>query len=94
MKQKKHLHTEFLKFLIEKHSQDPDEDIEIPLPDLEEEENFKLRKKIPLKPIDIEEEEDEETQDEEEDDEIIETLLSQYKNLKTQYENNKIRFRK
>ncbi len=32
MKRNKHLETDFLKFIIEKHSQDTDEDIEVPLP--------------------------------------------------------------
>ena len=93
MKNKKHLQTEFLKFLIEKHSQEPDEDIETPLPD-DEEEDFQVKKKVPLKQIDIEEDEDGESQDEQEDDEIIEKLLNEYKKIKKQYENNRIHFRK
>jgi hypothetical protein len=45
MKKKKHLHTNFIKFLLERHLEDPDVDDEIerPIPD-EESEDLKLRK--------------------------------------------------
>ena len=43
MKKKKHLHTNFIKFLLERHLEDTDDEIERPIPD-EELEELRLRK--------------------------------------------------
>ena len=58
MKKKKHLHTNLIKFLLERHLGDPDVDDEIekPIPD-EELEELKLRKSRRLNEFDDEEDE-------------------------------------
>jgi hypothetical protein len=93
MKKKKHLQTNFIKFLLERHLEDPDVDDEIerPIPD-EEEEELNLRKARKLNEFEEEEEElpfDEPQQDEEEED-TINQLLTEYRKLKRQYESRRI----
>ena len=74
MKKKKHVHTDFIRFILEKYSKQKensdiknDYDIEIPSDELEDEET-----------------------NTNEDDDIIDELVNEYKKLKGQYENSKI----
>lgn len=99
MKKKKHLHTKFIKFLIERHLEDPDVDDEVerPLPDEESEE---LRLKRPKKLNEFDDEEDEElpmdepqqedSEDGENDDDTIDQLLTEYRKLRRQYESRRV----
>jgi hypothetical protein len=92
MTKKKHLHTNFIKFLLERHQEDPDvdDDIEIPIPDDELEE---LKMKRPKKLNEFDDEEElpvEQPQEEEEDDDTIDKLLTEYRKLKKQYESRMV----
>jgi hypothetical protein len=87
MRKNKNLHTSFIKFLLEKYSDDtqrlPDDEEEVPnnkkhLRRLEEDE---IEEPIDDEPIDS-------------DDEIIDKLLNEYKRLKKKHENNKIHNRR
>ena len=98
-----HVQTDFIKFILEKYSNQgqglPDED-EIDIPNDENEES-QLRKRKTIKKFEDDddgeivqgEEETEET-----DDEIIDELLNEYKRLKKKYEkkyeSNRIRVRR
>lgn len=94
MKKKKHLHTNFIKFLLERHLEDPDVDDEIerPIPD-EELDELQLKKSRKLNEFEDEEEElpfEEPQQDEEDKDEdTIDQLLIEYRKLKRQYESRR-----
>ncbi len=95
MKKRKHLHTQFIKYIIEKYGDNPDGDIDIPLDDDENQ----LKKRKSLYPIEIEEDEEEDDdilydENDDDDDIIIEKLLREYKKVKAQYENRKIHYRK
>lgn len=99
MKKKKHLHTNFVKFLLERHLDDPDVDDEIerPIPN-DELEELKLRKSIRLNEFDDEEGEEfpidepqqEDSEDGEDDDDTIDQLLTEYRKLKRQYESRMV----
>jgi hypothetical protein len=94
MKKKKHLHTNFIKFLLERHLEDPDVDDEIeqPIPD-EELEDFKNRKSKKLNEFEDDDEElpiEEPQQEEEDDEDTINQLLTEYRKLKKQYESRRI----
>jgi hypothetical protein len=94
-KSRKFLQTDFIKFILEKYSNQegqglPDDEIEIP--------DDEQRKRKSIKKLN---EFDDEVQDEEEpidddgtDDEIIDELLNEYKRLKKKYESNRVRFRR
>lgn len=97
------IQTDFIKFLLEKHSEDelePDEEMILP-EDGDEEDEVPFRKKR-FKPFDIplrdDDEEfvdyDDEEDTGEDDDIIIEKLLKEYTKLKRQYENNRIRYKR
>jgi hypothetical protein len=90
---RKFLHTDFIKFILEKYSQEgqemPDDEVQSPI---EDEEQQQIRKN---KVKSIKEFEDEETDDEPAEDEVlIDELLNEYKRLKKKYENNKFRQRR
>jgi hypothetical protein len=95
MKKKKHLHTNFIKFLLERHLEDSDVDDEIerPIPD-EESEELQLRKSKKLNEFDDDDEElplEEPQQGEEDNDEdTIDQLLTEYRKLKRQYESRRV----
>ena len=99
MKKKKHLHTNFIKFLLERHLEDPDVDDEIerPIPD-EELEELRLRKSRKLNEFDEEEDEElpfdepqqEDSEDGENDEDTIDQLLTESRKLKKQYESCRI----
>lgn len=99
-KKRKHLQTDFIKFILEKYSkegQDLPED-EIPNPD-DESEDPELRKNRKIKLLkelddEVQGQDEEEPQSDEEDDEIIDELLNEYKRLKRKYESSKFRKRK
>lgn len=85
---KRHIQTNFIKFIIEKYSndQEPQIDIEdedeIEIPEEETEETEKPQsKKV--------QNEDEDLEDTEDDD-IIDELLQEYKKVKKQYENRRL----
>lgn len=91
--QRKFLHTDFIKFILEKYS---DEGQGLP-DDEEENENPEKRKSNSIKRLnefDDEEGQEEPQSDDEVDDEIITELLNQYKRLKKKYENHKFRNRR
>ena len=97
MKTTKHLHTKFIKFLIERHLEDPDVDDEEerPLPD-EESEVLRSKKSQKLNEFEDDEElpknkpQQEDSEDGENDDDTIEQLLTEYKKLRRQYESRGI----
>ena len=97
MKQRKHLQTDFIKFILEKYSQGqelPDDD-EVETPDDETTEP-QLSKKNSIKRLVEFEDEPSEDDDEKTDDEIIDELLNEYKRLKRKYESksNRIHIRR
>ena len=95
MKKKKHLYTNFIKFLLERHHEDPDVDDEIerPIPD-EDLEELKFRKSSRLNEFDEEElsfdEPQKELEDGENDDDTINKLLTEYKKLRRHYESQRV----
>jgi hypothetical protein len=96
-RKRKHLQTDFIKFILEKYSnegQDLPED-EIPIPDDESEEpELRKNRKIKLlNEIDDEVDSDEEEPQPEED-EMIDELLNEYKKIKKKYESTKFRKRR
>jgi hypothetical protein len=90
-KKRKFLQTDFIKFILEKYSDQVQSDIEEPIEDDETRElrNQKLKKK-PLNEVDDEEP----IEDDEVDDEIIDSLLNEYKRLRMKYENSRIHNRR
>jgi hypothetical protein len=87
MRKRQHLQTDFIKFIVEKYSNEgqdlPDDERESP--EDEPVEKKKIRKMNEL--------EDEEEVDDDEvtvDDELIDELLNEYKRLKKKYENNRV----
>ena len=96
MKRRKHLHTNFIKFLLERHLEDPDVDDEIekPIPD-EELEEMKHKKSLKINEFDDEDEElpFEEPQQEDsengDDDDTIDKLLNEYRKVKREYESHR-----
>ena len=87
MKQRKHLQTDFIKFIIEKYSNEgqdlPEDEIEEPSDDIET--KRKIRKMNELEDDEVETEEEPS-----EDDKIIDELLNEYKRLKKKYENHRV----
>lgn len=79
MKKRTHIHTDFIKFIIEKYSEPKSVDDE-------EEDDNKKKSEV----SDDEEEPEEEGDTIDDDDEIIEKLITEYKKVKKQYENNRI----
>jgi hypothetical protein len=97
---RKHLQTDFVKFILEKYSregQDLPEGEEIENPDDENEEP-EFRKRKGIKKLNEFDDEDEIEEDDEEsnevDDELIDELLNEYKRLKKKYESNKLSYRR
>ena len=92
MKKRRHLQTDFVKFIIEKYSNLPEVDVEVDEDENDEPQQKSYRKK--LKQLnEFEDDDNVEVQDEDEpseDDEIIDELLNEYKRLKKKYENNRI----
>lgn len=99
-KRRKHLQTDFIKFILEKYSQGgqdlPEDETPIPDDESEDPELRKNRKTKLLKELDdeVQSQDEEESQDEEDDDEIIDELLNEYKRLKRKYESTKFRKRR
>ncbi len=97
MKKRKFLQTDFIKFILEKYAQGqelPEDEIETPSDD----ENNELKRKK-LKKMNEFEEEPEPIEDDEiqkDDEEIIDELLNEYKRLKRKYESksNRVHFRR
>jgi len=71
---KNYLHTSFIKYLIEKHTE---EDVEVQPDELEELQPEESTHYIP----------DDEKDDQVEDDEVIDKLLIEYKKIKSEYDN-------
>lgn len=95
MKQRKHLQTDFIKFILEKYSQGqelPDDD-EVEMPDDETTEPH-LRKKNSIKRLVEFEDEPSDDDDEKTDDEIIDELLNEYKRLKRKNESYRLHNRR
>ena len=93
-KSRKFLQTDFIKFILEKYSNQegqglPDDEVENP--------DDEIRKRKSIKKLNEYEDEvqgeDEPTDDEGSDDEIIDELLNEYKRLKRKYESNRVRIR-
>ncbi len=99
---RKHLQTDFIKFILEKYSKEsqdlPENEILIPDDESEEPELRKNRKIKLLNEIDDEvqsqEEDEEETQSEGDEEEMIDELLNEYKKIKKKYESTKFRKRR
>ena len=89
---KRHIQTNFIKFIIEKYSNDQEPQIdtededEIEIPEEETEETEKTQSKKVVKDAQKEDEDLEGT----EDDDIIDELLQEYKKVKKQYENRRL----
>lgn len=98
-KNRKFLQTDFIKFILEKYSEDgqdlPDED-EVPVPNEETNEppNRKYRNIKSVNEFDDEVQDEKEPISDEEDDEIIDELLNEYKRLKKKYESTKFHKRR
>ena len=97
MNKKKHLHTNFIRFILEKYSQqqeDPQSDIEdeIERPSEEDQDEFHT-KRIKIKKMNELEDEIEEPE-RTEDDDVIDELLKEYKKIKKQYESRKLSIRR
>ncbi len=96
MKRRKHLHTNFIKFLLERHLEDPDVDDEIekPIPD-EELEEMKQKKSRKINEFDDEDEElpfeepQQEDSEDGDDDDTIDKLLNEYRKVKREYESHR-----
>jgi hypothetical protein len=97
-KHKRHLQTDFVKFILEKYSkQNSNDDKEEPLPQqyrkLKKLNEFEEEEEEPIEPND-----DEPNNDEEVDDEVISELINEYRRLKRKYEkrneNNKFYHRR
>jgi hypothetical protein len=93
MKQRKHLQTDFIKFILEKYSQGqelPDDEVETP-----DDETIEphLRKKNSIKRL-VEFEDEPADDDEKSDDEIIDELLNEYKRLKRKNESYRLHNRR
>lgn len=94
MKQRKHLQTDFIKFILEKYSQGqelPDDD-EVEMPDDETTEPHQ-RKNNSIKRL-VEFEDEPADDDEKSDDEIIDELLNEYKRLKRKNESYRLHNRR
>jgi hypothetical protein len=94
---KRHVHTDFIKFILEKYSspqaQGQDE-IEFPDDEVEDESKFKSKKNKIKKLNELGDEEEIEEDDDSTDDEIIDELLNEYKRLKKKHESYNIRYRR
>lgn len=88
MKKRKHIHTNFIKFIVEKYSK-PKKDEDIDKPDTEEDIDLENEEEPNKNKIKVEDEDNYE-EEEDEEDEIIEKLLNEYKNIKGKYEHNRI----
>jgi hypothetical protein len=95
---RKYIHTDFIKFIVEKYSKDPqgeedEEEIDIDSQDQDDEDNEEPQLPKKKKSKKVNEFDDEENIDGEEgteDDAIIDELLNEYKRLKRKHENNKL----
>ena len=85
------IHTKFLHFLWEKYNDtiDPEDEDNIPIPLPEDDEDqTKSKKNKKLNPeIQDEDEDEEDIEEPQSDEEILEKLISEYRQLKKQYEN-------
>jgi len=94
MNKKKHIQTNFFRFLLEKYSNDnkPQPEIgfddEVENPD-DDETNEELPKRL-KRMVEIDDEDPERT----EDDDIIDELVKEYKKIKKHYENRRIPVRR
>ncbi len=93
MNKKKHIQTNFFRFLLEKYSNDHNTQTDIEFDDEvenpDEETNDELPKRL-KRMVEIDDEDSERT----EDDDIIDELVKEYKNIKKQYENRRIPIRR
>lgn len=87
---KRHIQTNFIKFIIEKYSNDQepqieiDDEDEIEIPEEETEETEKSQSKK------VDAQKEVEDLEGTEDDDIIDELLQEYKKVKKQYENRRL----
>lgn len=86
MNKKKHIQTDFIKFILEKYSEDPRPQTDLELDD-ELEDEIQDDDEIE----DEKEPEDDDTTEKEDD--LIDELLNEYKKLKKQYENRRVSVR-
>ncbi len=89
---KRHIQTNFIKFIIEKYSNDQETQIHI-----EDEDEIQIQEEEPEKPMkpqtkktDKDIEEEDEDLEGNKDDDIIDELLQEYKKVKKQYENRRL----
>ena len=95
MNKKKHIQTNFFRFLLEKYSNDQntqsdiefDDEVETPDEEIDDEQPKRIKRMVEF---------DDEVEDPErtEDDDIIDELVKEYKKIKKQYENRRISIRR
>ena len=97
-RKRKHLQTDFIKFILEKYSKEsqdiPEDEILIPDEESEESELRKKRKIKLLNEVDDEVQNDEDEESQSNEDEIIDELLNEYKKIKKKYESTKFHKRR
>jgi hypothetical protein len=89
---KRHIQTNFIKFIIEKYSNDQE-----PQTDIEDDEEIQIQEEEPEKPIKTQlKKTDKDIEDEEEDlegandEDIIDELVQEYQKIKKAYENRRL----
>jgi hypothetical protein len=89
---KRHIQTNFIKFIIEKYSNDQE-----PQTDIEDDEEIQIQEEEPEKPMKPQTKKtDKDLEDEDEDlegtndDDIIDELVQEYQKIKKAYENRRV----
>jgi hypothetical protein len=93
---KRHIQTNFIKFIIEKYSNDQE-----PQTDIEDDEEIQIQDEEPEKPLktqtkktDRELEKEDEDLEGTNDDDIIDELVQEYQKIKKAYENRRVHNRR
>ena len=93
---KRHIQTNFIKFIIEKYSNDQE-----PQTDIEDDEEIQIQDEEPEKPMkpqtkknDKDLEEEDEDLERTNDDDIIDELVQEYQKIKKAYENRRLHNRR
>lgn len=94
MNKKKHIQTNFFRFLLEKYSNDNKPQPEIEFDDEVENPDDETIEELPKRLKRLVEIDDEDDTERTEDDDIIDELVKEYKKIKKQYENRRIPVRR
>lgn len=93
---KRHIQTNFIKFIIEKYSNDQE-----PQTDIEDDEEIQIQEEEPEKPMkpqtkktDMDLEDEDEDLEGTNDDDIIDELVQEYQKIKKAYENRRLHNRR